>query len=481
MYSLLEAKELTLDSQGFIDFDDSRNVKRLIEYADEFRMGERWNAYTSYNIEYERETHPDDTDISITNYVQTLVDKSVQYFIGKGIEAVIDDAEYQQLYEATLRESGGTNVFMKAAMAAAITGDAYIKVTWEDFSPTSWERVVEGRKGRVVIQVLDTQSVVPVFTNTGEIIAFIRLIPVGYGLTEFEYEVYERGIVRKVSSKGKELSSYEYGIPEFLIIHIPNLSQPGTFFGDSEAKRMVALSRELNDRQLDVGDIIDFHASPLIILKGVKTSQVERSPDRIWSGFPKDSDAQVLNTLSDLSGASNHVDSLKQSLAEITGIPKLAWGEIPPISNTSGAALNVLYLPLEGLRERKKAAFDTPFRKLVRLIIWIYSAQEVVDARPYKLETVYNSPIGRQRNEIVDEIIQRRKYGLISLKKSLEMLGEGEDEYNTLLSEFQMLSKEHPELFVGLFPELSKSMINYPEEFSEEEGQKIAKNLENLE
>lgn len=443
---------------------DEKELRNILKYVENTKATFRWNGYAQNWFEYLKgsvyePTTTENTDAQIANYVQTLIDRSVSYFVGRGVDFVFSDseiaAEYQDLFMDNWERNGGSRLFHDMAISGAVTGDVYVKVTWVPYGENSWEKLVENKSGYVSYTLLDSEQVFPIFkAGSIEPVAYIVEYSVG---ESYEYEIHKKGYVIRIDKKGNVLREWETGVDSFLIIHIPNLSIPKQFYGLSEVTRLIELNRTLNDAQLDLADIVNYHASPLLVIYGAKGKQIHRSPDRVWSGLPKDAKVEAIGTLGDIKGASDHVVDLKQALAEISGIPKIAWGEVPPISNTSGAALNVLYMPVEALRYRKIGTYSLGLRQLVRLTFQILALKGEISPKSYKLEISFNPIIKRQRSEIIDEIRERRKQMLISIKRALEMLGEDTEEYNNIINEISVLTAKYPELISVLFPNLPKA------------------------
>jgi hypothetical protein len=63
------------------------------------------------------------------------------------------------------------------------------------------------------------------------------------------------------------------------------------------------------------------------------------------------------------------MELLKQSMHELTGVPSQALGQMQPISNTSGVALQIQYHPLMLKHDRKKTQYTPMFQRVNELII----------------------------------------------------------------------------------------------------------------
>jgi hypothetical protein len=68
------------------------------------------------------------------------------------------------------------------------------------------------------------------------------------------------------------------------LVHIPNLPVNGEYYGFGDAEAVHSLQDELNLRLADLGDIVNYHAHPIVLLRNIfkNPSQFEVGPDKVW-------------------------------------------------------------------------------------------------------------------------------------------------------------------------------------------------------
>lgn len=111
------------------------------------------------------------------------------------------------------------------------------------------------------------------------------------------------------------------------------------------------------------------NSAPVTIITGAKATQLEKGPKKVWGGLPKDASVFNLELGDNLSASLNYLDMLKRSMHELTGVPQGALGEMQSISNTSGVALALTYLPLMNKYALKKTQYSVGFERINEIIL----------------------------------------------------------------------------------------------------------------
>lgn len=165
------------------------------------------------------------------------------------------------------------------------------------------------------------------------------------------------------------VDQYENVLGTIPIVHIPNVTISSSPWGQSDIWDIIPLNRELNEKMLEVSDIINYHAAPVTIITGAKASQLERGPKKVWAGLPKDATVFNLESKGEMAGALEYITFLKRVIHEITGVPEQALGQFQPISNTSGVALAIQYQPMMNRYNMKKVHFTKGLERINELVI----------------------------------------------------------------------------------------------------------------
>jgi hypothetical protein len=165
------------------------------------------------------------------------------------------------------------------------------------------------------------------------------------------------------------VDEYPNALGTIPIVHIPNVTISSSPWGQSDIWDIIPLNRELNEKMVEVSDIINYHAAPVTIITGAKASQLERGPKKVWAGLPKDASVFNLESRGEMSGALEYIQVIKRTMHEITGVPETALGQMQPISNTSGVALAIQYQPMMNRFNMKKIHFTKGLERINEIII----------------------------------------------------------------------------------------------------------------
>lgn len=153
-------------------------------------------------------------------------------------------------------------------------------------------------------------------------------------------------------------------------VHISNTKVPSSPWGLSDIQDITDLNRQYNETATLISDIINYYASPTTVILGAKANNLERGPKKVWA-IPNDK-ASIQNlSLGDtgIEGPLQYLEMLKNKMHELVGIPISALGEAQPISNTSGVALSLQFMPLMQKFRQKITQYQAGFNMLNEIII----------------------------------------------------------------------------------------------------------------
>jgi hypothetical protein len=235
---------------------------------------------------------------------------------------------------------------------------------------------------------------------------------------------------------------------EIPVVHIPNIPVSGSPWGLADAHDIISLNRSYNEIATDVADIINYHAAPVTVIIGAKSSNLEKGAKKVWGGLPKDS--QVFNLeggAAGLNGAMTYMETLKRSMHELMNIPETALGQVQPISNTSGVALSIQYQPLMNRWSQKVSQYGAGLEKINELIILNlmvkepetllynpdtdgtikegqYDRLDPNDPLTYESYAQFPQPLPLDKLVLLNELQQKMGMGLESKEGALRSLGE---------------------------------------------------------
>lgn len=153
------------------------------------------------------------------------------------------------------------------------------------------------------------------------------------------------------------------------IVHIANRKVPSSPWGLSDIQDITDLNRQYNETATLIADIIDYYASPMTIIIGAKANQLERGPKKVWSIANEKASVQNLTLGAELEQSLNFLELLKEKMHELVGVPVNSLGQPQEISNTSGVALSLQFLPLVQKFHQKTTQYASGFARLNEIII----------------------------------------------------------------------------------------------------------------
>ncbi len=154
------------------------------------------------------------------------------------------------------------------------------------------------------------------------------------------------------------------------VVHIANKIASASPWGLSDIVDVIPLNRDFNEKATEISDIINYNTAPVTIITGASAANLEKSANKIWALRQKD--ASVQNLTADLSGVASAVDflqMLKLGMHEMIGIPEAALGTAQAISNTSGVALAIQYLPTMHAYKQKRIQYEVGFRQVSEMAL----------------------------------------------------------------------------------------------------------------
>lgn len=236
---------------------------------------------------------------------------------------------------------------------------------------------------------------------------------------------------------------------EIPIVHIKNRIAAGSPWGLPDIQPdFVTLNREYNEKATDISDIINYHVAPITVITGGKPANLVRGPNKIWG--VEDDAAKVYNLEGGWQGlapAMEYLELIKTAMCEMMGVPVTALGQEQAISNTSGVALAIQYMPTMQVFDQKKVTYTVGYKEISRLALktLLYAEPDQIYYNPntdgimqegqppfidpddndvYKIDIEWRPPLPVDVIIKLQEIEQKIMLGLESKKGALRELGE---------------------------------------------------------
>jgi len=435
----------------------------LVELADEEfelhgprmnRYASNWAWYLGHHWAYKREIG--DSQLTF-NYVKALSDYVTNFTFGKGVH--FDSPEATQaiiphlLKKVWDDDNDKNTVLWEIGQLGSVSGDVFVKVAYEEpfVDPAG-----QPQPGKIRILPLNPAFCFPEFhphdrqrfirfklkykfwgtapDGTRQIFTYTEL------LTDEMIEEYVNDEL--IDSRPNPLGT----IP---IAYVPNLPVASSPWGLADINDIVSLNREYNEKATEISDIINYHAAPVTVITGAKSTNLEKGPKKVWTIGSKDAHVQNLTMDTNLSGPLGYMEMIKTAMHEMMGVPVSALGQMNPISNTSGVSLHMQYLPLMQRYQHKKIQYTKLFKRINELAIkytalyepdWLkfnpyiagvapkadqYMELDPQDPVTYKTSVDWPSPLPMDALIKLNEIQAMMQMGLESKRGAIKDMGEG--------------------------------------------------------
>lgn len=219
-------------------------------------------------------------------------------------------------------------------------------------------------------------------------------------------------------------------------IHVPNMQAGADYWGYSDGEAIIALQDELNRRMADMGDIVNSHAHPIIVLKNFSGTQEDLpvGADAIWD-VGRDGEATRLDGAGPGPEAITYLEKVKQEMQETSSMPAIAYGSHQgSMSHTAGVALAMAMMPVTERAKRKRLRWKEALKLLCKQIFWILQVRDPDFLKSYgltydqiqlfEIEPIFADILPKDELQEVNEAVATVANGLRSKERALEKLGE---------------------------------------------------------
>ena len=426
-------------------------------YAGDPMMEEKLTKYQLYWKFYNNQHWNKNNDKLLSfNYVRALIDKVNSFMIGaEGFELNIKDffgdsiaPDLETSYEALLNYNWRSNhkkVFLqRLTQMGSICGNAYVFL------------VPNIQDGYIEYRLLDSRVTIPMFDNGdySRIKGYKSVKQLGYNDKEYILHIteYTVGNVKTYYTKetGEKAEQFEVenvtnSYPFLPIVHIENLPMSDSYGGRSDVEDIVKINKIYNEMAEDIKMTVDYYAQPTTVITGGTVGQLKRGINQIWSGLPPDANVFNLSLGEDLSASMNFLKLLKDSMHDLSGVPEEVLSKVQHISNTSAAALQMLYQSIIQIADKKSVTYSEGI-ETINMLTGIMFALSIndhpllkklpKDARStdvttlrqfyfrYRTETIWKYSLPNDRRAQLDEADIELRNKLASRREIMERLGK---------------------------------------------------------
>lgn len=486
-YNMINPNLIVLEKQ--MDADDLRRIRDYVV---------KWNFYDGLHWEgIELTNTPEVTE----NWCRRFVNKFVSTEFNGGISFKFDAKVEEPMLEfldGVWDENSKDLLMQELGQMKNVTGDAYVQVHYEPkyingvLNPDFDDPFDEYENGRIRLFLIPSSICFPKFKDGYDtramesctIIFPVKVEPEFYGtgssnryhIKKFVYTADSITEYEDDAQVGEPIENVLGIVP---IVHFKNISLAGRHFGLSDLEDLIPLNTELNLKNSDVSEILDYHASPITILFGARAGNLEKGANKVWGGLPKDAKVQNLELNSDLGASSNYRQDMKKAMHEIAGIPEIATGSGEISSNLSGVALQIAFMPLTDTISTKRASTAESLKLVNKLIIKLgvlnnlFSVPDGVSNKLlYKHEIVFSSVLPKDDIKEMEQIQQELKSALESREGAMKRLNK--KDIQKKLKEIMVERAKYPMPY-GVTPVL---VANGQQLVNPETGEVISDNME---
>ena len=434
----------------------------LVELADEEfevhgprlnRYALNWALYLGHHWSHRREVGEHQ---HTSNFFRAFTDYLCRFTFGKGIKFRTPEATAgivpTLLERVWTKDNDQDRVLLEMGQQGAVSGDAFIKVAYEEPYVDSAEVL---HAGRVRILVLNAAHVYPEWHPHDRSRMLRCKIKYRFWGTSLEgtrqiftyVEILTDEVIEEYLND-ELIDSRPNPVGKIPVVHIPNRFISGSPWGLPDCQDIIELNRQYNEVATSVADIINYHAEPITIITGAKASQLERGAKKIWAGLPKDAKVENLEGgYQGLKQGLEYLEMMKRTMHEMVGVPETALGQTQPISNTSGVALSIQFQPLMNVWEQKTTQYSVGIEDINELILRTLAVKEPTafiwnpevnsplendqlpeldtrDPLTYVTECDWPQPLPLDKLVLLNEIQGKFALGLESREGALRLLGE---------------------------------------------------------
>lgn len=470
---LAEMSEALMVISNYVDPKELERLKNNIR---------NWNFYSGFHWE---EIEATDRPQITKNYCRPFVDKFVAFEFGKGFTISVPieedgDEETPEPITEFLNEvwdvhNSRMKLCVELGQTKAVTGEGWVQVKFEKPEDLN-DPFGEFENGRIRLINMSPNVVFPTYDPHDkdkltklEIVypikeqdkSFILKTPI---IKNSVYKAIWTNEEYRVEINGEviEEGANPYGIIPF--VKVLNYPLANRHCGISDLDDIIPLNVELNLKNSDISEIIDYHASPVTVVYGASVGSLERGANKMWGGLPTDAKIENLTMNTDLGASIAYAESTKKAIHEIGNVPVSSLGDTMQISNTSGVALQIMNMPLIE-RTRVKRLCSTESIILLNKIILLVGIVNGLISKPsdMKLKDFYNNTVSfpdtlpkdklielQQLQQEMQMGIESRKGGMKTLGKDIKKTMAEIDEDLKSNPEFYGQSKEQPQLNSGM-------------------------------
>ncbi len=188
------------------------------------------------------------------------------------------------------------------------------------------------------------------------------------------------------------------------VVHIQNVSLPGSYEGLSDVEPLLPLQDELNTRLSDRACRVTYQSFKMYLAKGIEDFlQRPVGPGQMWATHNMEASIQEFGHDGGSPSEDVHIEHVRQALDKVSGVSPLAAGLVKgAVGNLSSAtALKMLLSGLLARTERKRTTYGQGIAQIVELTLTALDRLGALRTKPQdrRVEIHWPSPLPEDESQ----------------------------------------------------------------------------------
>ena len=345
----------------------------------------------------------------VLNYAKSLLSFETAFLLKNPVTLISNDLDALELYKQIYREGKYHQIDYKILSNMVKYGETYEYLYIDD-------------NKRIKSMIFNAEDSYPIYDHTGEMVAFIHHY-IFDGIAY--YTIYTNDKVEEWNDQGGQLHLIgEYknlsGLPIAYILP----SELDELSGNPSLNEYIDILDAMEDLLSKYMDSFYKYLNPIPTFKGTKLQQKDGGIDENAVGYAlqlaEDADFSFVNAKMDHQSFKTLWQTLKQALLDVSMTPGVSMNS-QEISNVSTVSIQMLY----GMAEIKgamnslylKQGFEKRWGKIKGLLR--LTGHEVAEDAYIDGQFNYNIPMNSK--EIIDNIVNAKDAGIISIDRAVEV------------------------------------------------------------
>lgn len=421
--------------------------------------GKHWELFRKYNFSKSGKMY-----VSV-NLAGVICKKSADFLIGDGVSVSAgkeDNSKEQQAFDRIKEDNDLDILFYESALANSYRGDSFFKVRYGQEYGGKFPDTFDAF--RVRIEAVPAEYVFPEVSeyDATKITAYHVAIPVRadysvHGSSPHAYRLqveshyagtvvyreFQLSVLRsepdgtpieyKIHEQIGETVEEDTGIPEPLIVHVPNYSTDDTWEGLDDLSEIRPLFDELNNRFSQIASIMDKHSDPAIALPPNILYEDENgrpmfniAESKVFEIDKQDTVPQYITWNGQLTEAYTEIDKLVQLILTTAEIPEVALGMGDSgTSGSSGLSIKWRMNSLLSKIKRKRKYYEKGLKKVFMIAQMLEQAVGIADYELTLPKLAFSDGLPKDEMEQTSIALQKTGGAVLQSQKTAIMRLEG--------------------------------------------------------